>query len=711
MKTCPSVFVHRSGNLLTALLALALLLDALSPAQAQTYHYIGADTGVWGYNGNWKPTGGGTDLIPAPGDNAELGTYPSSRDGYNVTVVLNYNYTHALNSLTLDATNSESITLDEYSSSYNMKATTETVGQTATGTYEQLGGANTISGTLTLGLDKNAAGIYTLSGGTSSTVKAATEVIGDAGTGTFTQSGGSNTITDTFILGNQADIVYDSYGFEYVASISHGNYNLQSGSLKATGTGGEVIGLDGIGTFTQTGGTNTVTGNLALGSEGALVKGLGSGSASKGTYILSGGSLKVNGSGGEMVGAAGVGIFQQSNGTTNSTTDLTVAAGQYFGESGYSVAAGSYTLSSAYLNASGTEQIGGGFTQTGNSINTIANSSSSALDVGGFYNLEGGVLVVNFGGGAIVGGSMNQSGSSSSTVSGKLTIGGKYDLSGGTLQTYNGEVVDSPQQYGGGNGPIPGTGIFNQTGGSNTTTSLKVDSGATYDLSSTSGPASLSVTGDVTNDGTIKVTAATATFGGTFTNNGVYTSDPSTQNFNNLKVSKTGYLQGGAGDVFNVGGSLTNKSTQASLFNITSAQLTFEGDVDHDFTWAGVDLGDGPAGYTDNFAIGTLEVQAGGSLTLLGEKSKPGGGIYVTNFELDGGLAQIKNIIDDGGVNIYYDADAPDNAYLRGLSYALMGGGFLEADFIPEPSTYAMILVGAGFLLFQARRRLVPRLE
>jgi hypothetical protein len=86
------------------------------------------------------------------------------------------------------------------------------------------------------------------------------EYVGNSGTGTFTQSGGTNTLT-FFTLGNNAN--------------GNGTYSLNDSGVLSTGW--VTVGNYGTGTFTQTGGNNTPSfvyiGNYAH---------------SSGTYSLSG---------------------------------------------------------------------------------------------------------------------------------------------------------------------------------------------------------------------------------------------------------------------------------------------------------------------------------------------------------------------------------------------------------------------------------------
>ena len=79
-------------------------------------------------------------------------------------------------------------------------------------------------------------------------------------------------------------------------------------------------------------------------------------------------------------------------------------------------------------------------------------------------------------------------------------------------------------------------------------------------------------------------------------------------------------------------------------------------------------------------------------------------GIYVTVLQLDGGLSQIGSITGNGA-DIYYDPSNGANAYLGDQSYALAGGGEIEA--VPEPGTLSLLSLGmlAGFGLLGRRKK------
>jgi len=186
------------------------------------------------------------------------------------------------------------------------------------------------------------------------------EYVGDSGTGAFTQSGGTNTVTRSLYLGTWAG--------------ASGTYALSAGSLAA---GFEWVGTNGTGAFTQSGGTNTVASTLYLGSN----------STASGSYALSAGDLAA---GSETVGSSGTGAFTQSGGTN--TVDFSL----YLGSN--STGSGTYALSGGDL-AAGSEFVGydgtGAFTQTGGT-NTVATTLTLAVNAGasGTYNLGGGTLTV-----------------------------------------------------------------------------------------------------------------------------------------------------------------------------------------------------------------------------------------------------------------------------------------------------------------------------
>ncbi|MHB9074490.1 MAG: autotransporter outer membrane beta-barrel domain-containing protein [Desulfobaccales bacterium] len=249
------------------------------------------------------------------------------------------------------------------------------------GTFTQNGGTNTASNYFIIAWDSSSNSSYDLRDGSLSV--GSTECIGYGGIGTFTQSGGTHTLAQDLYLG----VLYFS------SSASSGTYNLSGGSLSVTGA--EYIGYSGTGTFTQSGGTHTISQGLYLGVN----------SGSSGTYTLSGGSLSVTG--GEYIGYGSTGDFIQTGGSH------TVSGGIWLG----SGSSGTYTLSGGSLTA---DQINGnlvnggtftpltsGTTVTGNYTQTasgtlevqVASASSySKLAVTGSASLNGALKIVLQGG-------------------------------------------------------------------------------------------------------------------------------------------------------------------------------------------------------------------------------------------------------------------------------------------------------------------------
>jgi hypothetical protein len=146
----------------------------------------------------------------------------------------------------------------------------------------------------------------------------------------------------------------------------------------------EYIGYDGVGIFNQSGGTNTTPHlNVGFGHSGDP-------STSMGSYLLSGGSLMVNGQ--ESVSLNVNGTFTQSGGT-NSSTQLAIGRNQL-------AKTGLFLLSGTGSVSTGTEYVGsqegtGTLTQSESSTNTVTTALNVAADLGtetGNFNLNGGSL-------------------------------------------------------------------------------------------------------------------------------------------------------------------------------------------------------------------------------------------------------------------------------------------------------------------------------
>jgi hypothetical protein len=164
----------------------------------------------------------------------------------------------------------------------------EQIGYSGTGYFNQTGGTNT---TLFLNIGTGGAhstGTYTMSGGTLSGLQLAFGQLGSSAAN-FNQSGGTSTFHALFIGVSQ----------------NTGAYDLSGGSLTISKS--ETIGDTGIGTFNQSGGTNSMTGSAFLSV--AQISG------STGSYSLTGGQLSVDGNayiGGYTNAAGGIGSLSVS---------------------------------------------------------------------------------------------------------------------------------------------------------------------------------------------------------------------------------------------------------------------------------------------------------------------------------------------------------------------------------------------------------------
>jgi autotransporter-associated beta strand protein len=168
-----------------------------------------------------------------------------------------------------------------------LSAIYEYIGYSGTGTFIQTGGTNTVT-YFYLSFNSDSSGTYHLSG--AGQLSALYENI----KGTFIQTGGTNSMSGPLSI-------LELYG----DSNSSGMYHLSStGQLSA---GYEYIGYSGTGTFTQTGGTNTISSVLSLsyypGSSGTynltggtlILKSLSKGSGNA-AFNFGGGTLKASGS-------------------------------------------------------------------------------------------------------------------------------------------------------------------------------------------------------------------------------------------------------------------------------------------------------------------------------------------------------------------------------------------------------------------------------
>jgi autotransporter-associated beta strand protein len=483
------------------------------------------------------------------------------------------------------------------------------------------------------------------------------QYVGYSGMGAFTQTGGTNSTLGLFLGYNSG---------------SAGAYNL-SGTAQLSATYESIGSLDGAGTLSQTGGTNSISAVIFIGQNPNSI----------GTYNLSGTgqASSIN----EYIGEYGMGTFTQTGGA-NSTKAF------FLGD--YSGSNGTYNLSESGQLSATTEYIGysgaGTFKQTGGS-----NSITSDLYIGynsnsnNTYNLSGtGQLSANYESVGFSGaGSLTQTGGTN-TITYDLYLGcnsgytGIYSL-GGTGQLY---AVD---EYIG----LYGTGTFTHTGGANTALALFLGSN-----SGSTGAYSLSGAGQLS----AVVEYVGSSGAGTFTQTGGVNSISS-----RLYL---GYNSGSSGTYVLTGGTLILQSLEkgagAAAFNFgggtlkvsgpfsTSLPMTLTGDGGN----ANVDT----AGYAAELAgvlsgTGGLNKLGSGTLTLSALETFRGkttvsngtlvfsGGIGAGGAQLidiESGAAVIKTTkLSNSNLNIYTAASAlfevADGSHTVG---DIAGSGTMQVD-------------------------------
>ena len=451
------------------------------------------------------------------------------------------------------------------------------------------------------------------------------EYVGDSGLGSFTQSGGTNSVSSSGVL------------FLGNTVSSSGAYTLSGNGLLSVQS--EAIGYNGTGSFTQSGGVHTVANGPYLGYN----------AGSSGSYSMSGGSLFATG-GIECVGYSGSGSFTQSGGTHTAANYLSIGTNP--GDSG------SYNLSASGLLSTADECDGffgtGNFTQTGGT-----NMAANELDLG-----------------------CGTAGN------------GTYWLSAG--------LVSSPGERIG----WSGTGTFTQSGGTHTVSTemdlaLGLSGSGTYHLSG-SGLLStqLEIIGDYgignfTQSGGTHTVAGQLILGNNAGSRGTY-------NLNGglLNLSGSGLLEGSGSAAFTFSGGTLQAGTSFSInmpiaLSVTGSNGAFDTE-NNTLTLAG--RLSGPGGF-QKIGTGTLILSDSNEYT--GSTTVSDGTLYITT---SGALPRDTSLtVAAGGVFIY---DPSVLAAQVGAAGKVSARG-VELAAVPEPSTLVLIVVAAlGLLIFAGRRRL-----
>ena len=168
---------------------------------------------------------------------------------------------------------------------------------------------------------------------------------------------------------------------------------------------------------------------------------------------------------------------------------------------------------------------------------------------------------------------------------------GTFTQTGGNLTVADTLAVKDENQ-------VTGSGAFTQKGGVSNINNIKNWGTVTFE-NTANDPGFSATIGTMTNYGAVKVTSATITFT-ELTNHGSYTSDPATTIIlGNLTVGAVGYLVGGSGDTWQIGGSFFNASTMKNDWQTGQSILMFNDPIStmHTLQIAGQDLRASLSGY------------------------------------------------------------------------------------------------------------------
>jgi fibronectin-binding autotransporter adhesin len=513
-----------------------------------------------------------------------------------------------------------------------------------------LSGANTYSGgtTIKAGTLVASGGDNRLSTGGITSIAAGATLNLTNTSQTFAGLEGAGTLTGTGIIA--------VYGGDFSGVISG-----RGGRLVKDGA--DTLLLSGANTYT--GGTTLIMGQLIAGNNKAF---------GTGPLTINGGDLAASGAARTLANPAAVyGDFALGTGVAATNQNLTLRG-----------AVTLYNIPTITVN--NTTAIQGGIGQSGGSFG-ITKAGPGTLVLSGANTYTGDTTVnagtLTLGGGRkgrLLGNiTVNSGGTFNLTTAFDIPAGGTFTMAGGIL-TAGGLLTNKATFTGYGtinaNAGFSNYGTMTLIGGTSTVSGTFVNQNTGFlDIYNQS------YFGDVTNWGYVKVNGGSGNFSySSYTEHGTYKSDPATTTVGKLTIDTTGALQGGAGDKWIISGDFINQSTQNLTWNTAGADLVFTNvtaeSIKHLLYLPGADLGRSLAGYTDNFAWGSLDL-TGQSLTLLDGDDIAGGALYVGSILGVTFQGSLVTDITGNGLDIYYNPDLEANAYLAGLTYDLIGGGQL----------------------------------
>ena len=371
---------------------------------------------------------------------------------------------------------------------------------------------------------------------------------------------------------------------------------------------------------------------------------------------------------------------------------------------------GSGTLTNTDNTITGYGQVGNGLTSIANggsimssngnlAVNAASVTNTGTLEAGTGTTLTVNAALSNYSAGTLTGGTYVADKNSDLNIG---SIGG-ITTNAATI-TLNGPG----SSFGAANSIATNDGNFNVLNGQGFGTAGGLTN---YGIITVAGGSGLTVNGTMLNavGATLTVDHSAANFVGGFTNNGVFVSDPSSLSFTTLTEGNTGVQLAAPGDRYIVTGDFLNHSTRNTLWNTSGATLDFADGASstHQLLLTGADRGTGAAGWVNNFAWGTLQIDAGQTVTLGAGIAGSGAlALYIGDLlgaDLSGDT--ITNIIGNG-FDLFYDPTQAANAYLNGASYMLADGGELLASIpgVTEPGSLALLAPAVAAMF--GRRRL-----
>jgi len=576
------------------------------------------------------------------------------------------------------------------------------------GDFSLESGTMTVNNKITVGNNRGT-GTLTMSGGTLTKTAGDETFVGrDNGTGTLTQSGGTITLNHNLYVGqatgangtlNLIGSAVLNIGRDFVIGREGGTgaLNMTGGTITKTGDEKFLVGHNnGTGTVAQSGGTITANNELYIGNENTNARGTytlsGTGALTvsnevvvgreSGTGILNvnGGTITTSGNGNMYIGRRnGTGTLNQSNGViiVNKEFGVGTRDDNKIGTGTYNLSGGSLTASNNIFigkeqGSSGTLNMTGGTMSTSDKLQIGHNQATGlVIQSGGTVNVQNEVYIGNENNASSVG-TYTLSGTGALNVGNEVIVG--RDNGTGTLNLNGGTVTATKISGGNGSATVNFNGgvlkakrdesnlIENLDTANVQSNGLKINSNGfnvatSQALTGTGGLEKLGA-GSLTLNGAQTYTGPTLVSAGTLTlalNSSITSA---------VTVAGSAAL-GGAGTIAD---NLSFNSDAKFVFSLTERLLVTGASVSF------VDFGiDDLVGLTSATAEGTYTI-IGGSATIN------------TNGLLNLGSANAYNL--GGGKSAYFSE------------------GSLQVTVVPEPSTYALlVLAGLGLAGHVIRRR------